>query len=560
MTIDTTGDSTITAFTLVDTDGDGEVIFDINTTGHISVKNSSLLNYEDTSEYTITVTATNSAGTSAAEQLTINVTNVYENIPVLVAFSSDMDENATTNTLVGQVQEDVSNTDNAPITSFNLIGSDASKFDINSTGHITTNTDDFSYTTKDTYTFEVNATNSIGTSSNKTITISIQDVPTETITLHSLQLDIKEGTPAGTEIGQIQIDSGDTAITDINITSTFNTHDNAFNISTNGVITVSNSAILDFETRTQYQFYVKAYNTAGESNQVAVTINILYVENLYILSAVYDNNNTTLDGSSNPIVDDDTLYLYFSKTVDTDTFSNDKSDDFNISNGLGAIGSGSTTNYSDLPYHLYTIKGDLASGSLAFTPNVTKIAISPQELTDDNGSYPTEYVTTTIEAFKHIVKTGQTISYDNNGTEDNTSKDDGYYENGISQSFTRDDTNNIVFDNAQNIIWEDTTNTENIVGSWNSADSYCAGLDISTYTNWRLPTINEWINITNKTKYNPTIDTTYFNNNTDSGAYWSSTIDASNSGNYWLILITKGSTHVVAKTSDTRYVRCVHDK
>jgi hypothetical protein len=408
-----------------------------------------------------------------------------------------------------------------------------------------------------TFSLEAKATNQAGESDSITVTITVRETPTTLPVLHPLVVNVKEGTLKDTVIGQISIDAGNTAIREIVFTSGLNTHDDAFTISSDGKIRVSGDVVLDFETRPQYQFNVQAINALGESNIVTVTINILYIENLYILSAVYDNNNTTLDENSVPIVDDDTLYLYFNKTVDTNTFSANRSEDFNVTNA-GEIGIGSVTTYSDVPYHLYTIK--YATGSLAFTAGLTKISIANQTLTDDNGSFPTNYIATTVEAFKHIVATGQTTSYDNNGTIDSEIKDDGYYHKGKSKSFIRDNTNNIVVDNTNGLIWEDTTHTTSTIGSWTSANSYCQGLTIGTYTNWRLPTIEEWLNIVDRTKYQPVIDTTYFQNNVNDKSYWSSNIDASNSNNYWLLFVKDGKIIPITKYSDVEYVRCVHDK
>lgn len=552
--INSSGDSNITNFSLT---GTGAGNFDINTTGTITLKTGASINYEITTLYQLEAYATNSAGDSAKVNVLLYIINISEIVPTLANTTLFVDENGTLGTSVGQVT--ITTLGDSNITSFSLTGTNASNFTISSTGMITVASGaTLSY--PNTFSLEAKATNQAGESNPITVTITVQETPTSLPVLHPLVVNVKEGTLKDTVIGQISIDAGNTAIREIVFTTGLNTHDDAFTITSDGKIRVSGDVVLDFETRPQYQFNVQAINALGESNIVTITINIVYVENLYILSAVYDNNNTTLDENSVPIVDDDTLYLYFNKTVDMNTFSADRSEDFNITNGTGAIGSGSTTTYSDTPYHLYTIKGNYATGSLAFTAGLTKISIANQALTDDNGSFPTNYIATTVEAFRYIVATGQTTSYDNNGTIDSEIKDDGYYHKGKSKSFIRDDTNNIVVDNTNGLIWEDTTNTTSTIGSWTSANNYCQGLIIGIYTNWRLPTIQEWLNIVDRTKYEPVIDTTYFQNNVNDKSYWSSTVDATDSTKVWRINIGYGSILTDSKVTDSRYVRCVHDK
>ena len=74
-------------------------------------------------------------------------------------------------------------------------------------------------------------------------------------------------------------------------------------------------------------------------------------------------------------------------------------------------------------------------------------------------------------------KTGQTKSYDESGTEvlDNSIKDDGFYQAGITASYTRDDATNIVTDHITNLQWQDDANASTILKPWVTTANYNDG-------------------------------------------------------------------------------------
>jgi hypothetical protein len=92
-----------------------------------------------------------------------------------------------------------------------------------------------------------------------------------------------------------------------------------------------------------------------------------------------------------------------------------------------------------------------------------------------------------------------------------------------TKSFT-DNGNGTITDNNTGLMWQ--KEDDNTTRRWESAISYCEGLSLGSYTDWRLPNIKELRSIVDNTKYNPAIDTTYFPN-TASFNYWSSTPEAS---------------------------------
>jgi hypothetical protein len=83
-----------------------------------------------------------------------------------------------------------------------------------------------------------------------------------------------------------------------------------------------------------------------------------------------------------------------------------------------------------------------------------------------------------------------------------------------------DNGNGTVTDTYTALTWQQSA--PNNVMSWEVALSYCEGLNLGSYTDWRLPTIKELRSLVDYNRYGLAIDTTYFPN-TLMSLYWSST-------------------------------------
>ena len=159
----------ITSFTLSD-----PTPFQIDNEGKITTK--SPLDYESKSSYSLTVTATNAAGTSAPVNVTVTITDVPDVVPTLAAFSATIPEDTPVGTPVGSIT--VTDSGDSAITAFSL--DDTTHFQIDNDGNITTNST-FDYESQTSYTMTATATNAAGESAAVDVTVTISDIKEEFI-------------------------------------------------------------------------------------------------------------------------------------------------------------------------------------------------------------------------------------------------------------------------------------------------------------------------------------------------------------------------------------------
>ena len=119
-----------------------------------------------------------------------------------------------------------------------------------------------------------------------------------------------------------------------------------------------------------------------------------------------------------------------------------------------------------------------------------------------------------------------------------------------SPDFT-DNGNGTVTDNRTGFMWQQG---EPGTMTWSSALSYCEGLNLGGNSDWRLPNIKEIESITDDTRYNPAIDTTFFPDAMSD--YWSSTTEAGSPGKAWHVFFYGGWGYSDSKSTSFS-VRCL---
>ena len=123
----------------------------------------------------------------------------------------------------------------------------------------------------------------------------------------------------------------------------------------------------------------------------------------------------------------------------------------------------------------------------------------------------------------------------------------------------------IVYDLATGLQWQDNSEAKSLAKNWIGAVNYCESLTLGSHTDWRLPNQKELLSIADRSRYNPSIDDTVFQNiavssSRFSPSYWSSTtrilhpdtIDA------WHVHFKPGWNYYNRKAT-FRNVRCVRN-
>ena len=181
-----------------------------------------------------------------------------------------------------------------------------------------------------------------------------------------------------------------------------------------------------------------------------------------------------------------------------------------------------------------------------------------------------------------LKKTGQIKSYQTDGSEvaNDSVRDDGFYKQGLTNNYTRDNVNNIVLDTVTNLMWQDNEAVVDDSFSWlseidtvtcgddNSSDActhlvednlikQCADMTLGGHDDWRVPTIEELNTIVINKIGTDILDRAIFKYFDNSAIYWSITSDIRHSGNTWTIH-SDGAVKSDTKDSTNR-VRCVRN-
>jgi VCBS repeat-containing protein len=339
--------------------------------------------FETKPTYSFTVTATDKGGLStAAQAVTVKVTDVNEAPTVTSKSTGSVNENAVSSTVIYTAT--ATDVDAGDAVTFSLGGADAALLDIdNNTGAVTLKAS-ADFETKPTYSFTVTATDKGGLSSAaQAVTVSVNDVNEAPVLTSGETATVAENALASTVVytaTATDVDAGDVQ------TFSLSGKDAAsFNIDgKTGAVTLNASA--NFEAQSSYEFTVKSTDKGGlDSNVQTVTLTVTDVNEAPVVTsgaagAVNENAATTT-----------VIYTATSSDVDAGdsaTYSLGGADAalLNIDSKTGAVTLKSSANFEAKPTYSFTVtatdKAGLPSAAQAVTVTVNDLNDAPVAVAD----------------------------------------------------------------------------------------------------------------------------------------------------------------------------------
>ena len=226
--------------------------------------------YETTSQYVLTVSATDTGALSDTATITVNVTNVNEAIAASDN-SGTLAEDATIVSAAATVT--TSDPDAGDSVSFAITGGNTGNaFAIDTNGNITTATA-LDFETTPSYSLTVTATDGGGLSDTATVTVTVTNV-NEAIVANDNSGTLAESAAIGSAVAIVTTtdpDAGDS----VSFAITGGNTGNAFAIDTNGNITTATG--LNYEASPSYSLIVTATDGGGLSNSATVTVTVTNV-------------------------------------------------------------------------------------------------------------------------------------------------------------------------------------------------------------------------------------------------------------------------------------------
>lgn len=185
--------------------------------------------------------------------------------------------------------------------------------------------------------------------------------------------------------------------------------------------------------------------------------------------------------------------------------------------------------------------------NISVTDGIETISLTPFSITIINLNKP--------------FQTGQQTSY--------IELDDGFYKEGKDRVFSKNSDSLIVYHNASGIMWQDNLKIKkpwlsdiNYEGyrhsdtTGDTAVSYCQNLELGEFDDWRLPTIEELVMLTDKSKSDLTFDDVF--ENIENNGYWSSSSVANNSEKAWIVDFSTG-TDDWSNKNISKNVKCIRN-
>ena len=391
---DANSDDTLT-YSLGGTDA---ASFSINTSNG-QLQTQKALDYETKDTYSVEITVRDGNGGSASITVTINVTDVDENVAPTFTDGVSTTRSVAENTGSGaNIGDPVSATDaNSDDTlTYSLGGTDAASFSINTSNGQLRTLAALDFETKDTYSVTITVRDGKGGSASIDVSISVTDVDENVApvftegddTTRSVAENTGSGVNIGTPVSATDENNGDTLTYSLSGTDAA-----SFSINTsNGQLRTL--AALDFETKDTYSVTITVRDGKGGSASIDVSISVADVdENVApVFSEGDDTTRFVAENTGSGVNIGTPVSATDENSGDTLTYSLSGTDttSFRINSTNGQLRTHAALDYETLP-NVYSVTVSVSDGkggsdSINVTINVTDVDENIAPIFTDGGS------------------------------------------------------------------------------------------------------------------------------------------------------------------------------
>ncbi|WP_373034167.1 LamG-like jellyroll fold domain-containing protein, partial [Sulfurovum sp.] len=361
-------ESTVTS---IDLTGEGSDDFTVNISGDIYVAEGAQIDYERQSSYKLEVSATNAQGNSSLPVVVnIAVKNVFDTPAIQLVFVERVSENAPIGHEIGTIE--VLREGVGPVTGFTILGGDNIPFAIDANGTVSV-ASYLNYEVKDEYSFMAVAQSDYGQSNRIYVNIIVDDAPEIGMpVLSDFSGSIREDATAEAVVGKITLQSGSSPVEEINLMGMGSEY---FSVANDGTISVSTTALFDYELFQSYDLTAFARNAHGTSAEVNVHINVIDVPDLP--PRIEDTYIKVSEDTAPQVLIGKVLYVQGDSTIDSFTLEGIGSEKFVVDSN-GTIRLNATLDYETTSRYQLNIVAHSSIGD----SNIATIDIVVEDVPD----------------------------------------------------------------------------------------------------------------------------------------------------------------------------------
>jgi len=388
--------------------------FTIDADGNISVAEGADLDHESAASHEVTVQATDSAGNTIEQTLTIEVGDVNEGPEAISFEGGSVSENAAPGTVVATAS--VSDVDAGDTHTYELTSDAGGRFTIDAEGNIAVAEGaDLDHESAASHEVTVQATDSAGNTIEQTLTIEVGDVNETPDALAFTGGIVQENAPVGTVVATLSVSD-----VDASDTHTYELVDNAdgrFVIDGSGNIVLAEGGSLDYESASSHQVTVRVTDAGGNSIEQSIDIDVSDV-NENQESMTFTGGNVTENAPAGTVVASANVIDPDAGDTQSYVLTNDAGGRFTIdAEGKISVARGAELDHESAASHEVTVKATDSAGNTieqTLTIEVGDVNEGPESISFEGGSVSENAAPGTVVATVSVsdVDAGDTHTYE----------------------------------------------------------------------------------------------------------------------------------------------------